>query len=75
MQNYLVYVNSVMFMDHGGNSRVAGLLLAAATTGVWMAGPGLIGYVPVMVVGTLIYYLGLDLLKGKSMASDLVQGR
>ncbi|KAK8166743.1 sulfate transporter family protein-like protein [Phyllosticta citrichinensis] len=63
IQNYLVYVNSVMFMDHGGNSRVAGLLLAASTTGVWMAGPGLIGYVPVMVVGTLIFYLGIDLLK------------
>ncbi|GME32543.1 Sulfate transporter family protein [Neofusicoccum parvum] len=63
IQNYLVYVNSVMFMDHGGNSRMAGLLLAAATTGIWMAGPGLIGYVPIMVVGTLIFYLGLDLLK------------
>ncbi|KAF2145708.1 uncharacterized protein K452DRAFT_220946 [Aplosporella prunicola CBS 121167] len=63
IQNYLVYVNSVMFMDHGGNSRGAGLLLAAATTGVWMAGPGLIGYVPIMVVGTLIFYLGIDLLK------------
>ncbi|OJD37716.1 sulfate transporter [Diplodia corticola] len=63
IQNYLVYVNSVMFMDHGGNSRMAGLMLAAATTGVWMAGPGMIGYVPIMVVGTLIFYLGIDLLK------------
>ncbi|KAF2089134.1 hypothetical protein K490DRAFT_38608 [Saccharata proteae CBS 121410] len=63
IQNYLVYVNSVMFMDHGGNSRLAGIMLAIATTAVWMAGPGLIGYVPIMVVGTLIFYLGLDLLK------------
>ncbi|KAF4307108.1 sulfate transporter [Botryosphaeria dothidea] len=59
IQNYLVYVNSVMFMDHGGNSRMAGLLLAAATTGIWMAGPGLIGYVPIMVIITIVLIMGI----------------
>lgn len=63
IQNYLVYVNSVLFMDTGGDSRLAGFLLAAATAGLWVAGPVVIGYVPVMVVGTLIYYLGIDLAK------------
>ncbi|KAK3111000.1 hypothetical protein LTR53_014159 [Teratosphaeriaceae sp. CCFEE 6253] len=61
IQNYLVFVNSVLFMNTGGNSRLAGFLLAAATLGLWVAGPIVIGYVPVMVVGTLIYMLGIEL--------------
>ena len=61
IQNYLVFVNSVLFMNTGGNSRLAGFLLAAATFGLLVAGPIVIGYVPVMVVGTLIYMLGIDL--------------
>jgi SulP family sulfate permease len=63
IQNYLVYVNSVLFMDTGGDSRLAGYLLAAATAVLWVIGPVVIGYVPVIVVGTLIYYLGIDLAK------------
>ena len=61
IQNYLVFVNSVLVIDTGGNSRLAGYMLAAATGGLWVAGPVVIGYVPVMVVGTLIYQLGIDL--------------
>ncbi|WPG99632.1 Hypothetical protein R9X50_00245000 [Acrodontium crateriforme] len=61
VQNYLVFVNSVLFMNTGGNSRLAGFMLAAATFGLWVAGPVVIGYVPVMVVGTLVYMLGIDL--------------
>lgn len=61
IQNYLVFVNSVLFMNTGADSRLAGYLLAAATAGLWFAGPVVIGYVPVMVVGTLIYMLGIDL--------------
>ncbi|KXT17777.1 hypothetical protein AC579_3619 [Pseudocercospora musae] len=63
IQNYLVYVNSVLFMDTGGDSRLAGYMLAAATAALWVVGPVVIGYVPVIVVGTLIYYLGIDLAK------------
>ncbi|KAL1585358.1 hypothetical protein WHR41_05915 [Cladosporium halotolerans] len=61
IQNYLVFVNSVLFVNTGGDSRLAGYMLAAATAGLWVAGPIVIGYVPVMVVGTLIYMLGIDL--------------
>lgn len=61
IQNYLVFVNSVLFMNTGGDSRLAGFMLALATFGLWVAGPIVIGYVPVMVVGTLIYMLGIDL--------------
>ncbi|KAF4556958.1 Sulfate permease-like protein 5 [Elsinoe fawcettii] len=61
IQNYLVFVNSVLFINTGGDSRLAGYMLALATFGLWVAGPVVIGYVPVMVVGTLIYMLGIDL--------------
>ncbi|KAH6083959.1 hypothetical protein HBI65_204670 [Parastagonospora nodorum] len=63
IQNYLVYANSVMFINNGGDSRTAGLLLAAATTAVWIAGPAMIGYIPICLVGSLIFLLGIDLMK------------
>lgn len=63
VQNYLVYTNSLLFIRSGGDSRVAGFMLAAATAALWMAGPWIVGYIPVMVVGSLIFHLGLDLLK------------
>lgn len=63
VQNYLVYTNSLLFMDSGGNDRLAGLLLAACTFGILMAGPAIIGYIPIMVVGALIFLLGIELLE------------
>ncbi|KAI8878825.1 hypothetical protein K501DRAFT_195014 [Backusella circina FSU 941] len=63
VQNYLVYTNSLLFIRTGGDSRVAGVMLAIATTILWMVGPWIVGYIPVMVVGSLIFHLGLDLLK------------
>ncbi|CAO3593500.1 unnamed protein product [Absidia cylindrospora] len=63
VQNYLVYTNSLLFIRSGGDSRLAGLMLAGATTILWMVGPWIVGYIPVMVVGSLIFHLGLDLLK------------
>ncbi|ETN46344.1 uncharacterized protein HMPREF1541_00528 [Cyphellophora europaea CBS 101466] len=63
VQNYLVYTNSLLFMDSGGSDRLAGLLLAAATAGVLVAGPAVIGYIPVCVVGALIFLLGIELLE------------
>ena len=62
VQNYLVYTNSLLFIRSGGNSRVAGVLLAIATVGILFAGTGIIGFIPVMVVGALIFLLGMDLL-------------
>lgn len=62
-QNYLVYANSVLFMRSGGDSRVAGVMLAAATIGILIVGPVIIGYIPVMVVGALIFFLGFDLIR------------
>lgn len=50
-------------MRSGGDSRVAGVLLASATFGVLVTGPIIIGYIPIMVVGALIFYLGFSLLQ------------
>jgi sulfate permease, SulP family len=63
IQNYLVYTNSLLFIDSGGNSRLAGIMLAAATAGILFVGPVIIGYIPIMVVGALIFLLGIELIE------------
>ena len=62
IQNYLVYTNSVLFIKTGGNSRLAGIMLAIMTFGIMVIGPSLIGFIPVMMVGVLIFVLGFELL-------------
>ncbi len=61
--NYITYVNSLLFYRVGGGSRLSGLMLAAGTFIILLAGPGMIGYLPVMIVGALIFVLGIDLVK------------
>ena len=61
IQNYLVYSNSVLFIRSGGNSRLAGIMLAVFTVGVLMIGPVIIGFIPVTMVGVLIFVLGFEL--------------
>ncbi|KAF9979440.1 hypothetical protein BGZ75_009705 [Mortierella antarctica] len=63
VQNYLVYTNSLLFIKSGGDSRVAGVMLAVASLVIFLIGPWIVGYIPVMVVGSLIFHLGLDLVK------------
>ncbi|RKP13673.1 sulfate transporter family-domain-containing protein [Piptocephalis cylindrospora] len=63
IQNYLVYSNSVLFIRCGGDSRRAGLLLALFTFLIFLGGPWVVGYIPSMVVGALIFHLGMELLK------------
>lgn len=50
-------------MRSGGDSRFAGVMLAVATFGVLVAGPVIIGFIPIMVVGALIFFLGFDLMR------------
>lgn len=61
IQNYLVYSNSILFLKAGGGSRLAGIMLAFLTMGVLFIGPVIIGFIPVMMVGTLIFLLGFEL--------------
>ncbi|KAJ1961972.1 hypothetical protein H4R35_007397, partial [Dimargaris xerosporica] len=63
VQNYLIYSNSVFFIRSGGDSRVAGLLLAFVTVVILVAGMQIVGFMPTMVVGALIFHVGIDLLK------------
>ncbi|KAF7160924.1 hypothetical protein CNMCM5623_006486 [Aspergillus felis] len=63
IQNYLVYTNSLLFVASGGNSRLAGIMLAFATMGILLVGPVIIGFIPVMVVGALIFMLGIELME------------
>lgn len=53
----------MLFIDSGGNSRLAGVMLAIATTGVMIVGPSIIGYIPILVVGSLIFMLGIELME------------
>lgn len=62
IQNYLVYANTVFFVRSGGDKRLAGYILATTTFGVMIIGPSMIGFIPVMMVGTLIFDLGFELL-------------
>lgn len=68
IQNYLVYANTLFFIRSGGNSRLAGLMLAGLTFVMLLIGPVIIGYIPVMMVGTLIFVLGLELLEDALVA-------
>lgn len=63
IQNYLVYTNSLLFIKSGADSRLAGVMLALTTFGVMVVGPVLIGFIPVMVVGALIFLLGMELVQ------------
>ncbi|KDQ07140.1 hypothetical protein BOTBODRAFT_180967 [Botryobasidium botryosum FD-172 SS1] len=61
--NYLAYLNSLLFYRVGGGSRYSGFLLAMATGALLLIGTGPISFIPVMLVGALIFVLGLDLVK------------
>ncbi|EGO18456.1 hypothetical protein SERLADRAFT_454315 [Serpula lacrymans var. lacrymans S7.9] len=61
--NYLVYVNTLLFYRVGGTTRIAGFLLVLANIALLLVGTGPIAYIPVMVVGSLIFVLGIDLVK------------
>ncbi|KAI0795819.1 sulfate transporter family-domain-containing protein [Abortiporus biennis] len=61
--NYLVYVNTLLFYRVGGDTRISGFMLAGATAVLLFIGTGPIAFLPVMVVGALIFVLGIDLVK------------
>ncbi|KAI5987314.1 sulfate transporter [Pisolithus orientalis] len=62
--NYLVYVNTLMFYRVGGGNRIAGLMLALVTLLIPLVGTAPVAYIPFVVVGALIFALGIDLVEG-----------
>lgn len=38
-------------------------MLAVATAGIMVVGPAIIGYIPIMIVGALIFMLGIELME------------
>ncbi|KAJ3274174.1 hypothetical protein HDV01_003457 [Terramyces sp. JEL0728] len=62
-QNYLVYSNSLLYIRSGGNSTTSGVILILMTIFLWVKGSFVIQYVPTIIVGALIFHLGVDLLK------------
>ena len=62
-QNYLVYSNSVLFMKCGGDNRWLMGLLGVVTLILWVFAMPLFQYLPMTVVGALIFHIGVDLLK------------
>lgn len=59
--DYVVYSSSVLFIKTGGGSHFAGVLLALGTFALFLAGTGPIAYIPIPVVGALIFHLGFEL--------------
>ncbi|EDO15931.1 hypothetical protein Kpol_480p18 [Vanderwaltozyma polyspora DSM 70294] len=62
VQNYLVYTNSVLFIRAGADSSSAGFLLVALTVVVMVAGSVIVSFIPVCIVGSLIFLLGYELM-------------
>ncbi|KAJ3204599.1 hypothetical protein HK099_001084, partial [Clydaea vesicula] len=62
-QNYLVYTNSVLIYRSGGKTRITGFLLSLAILCAFLFGGSAIGLIPVIVVGSLIFHLAIDLVK------------
>jgi SulP family sulfate permease len=63
IQNYLVYSNSLIFIRAGAEGRLSGLMLAVFTILIMVVGSPMIGFIPVMMVGCLIFILGIELLE------------
>ncbi|ODV63022.1 Vsb1p ASCRUDRAFT_31821, partial [Ascoidea rubescens DSM 1968] len=62
VQNYLVYSNSLLFIRSGAESKLPSFLLAVGTVIIMFIGPVLIKFIPVCVVGALIFLLGYELM-------------
>ena len=62
-QNYLTYSNSLLFVRTGGSTPISSFLLFVFTGLIWVKGNFIISYIPKVVVGALIFHLGIDLIK------------
>lgn len=73
LQNYMVYSNSLIFIRSGGGSFASCVMLCFASVIVWIKGSEIVGFVPVVLVGALIFHLAVDLIK-ESLFDTLMAG-
>ena len=62
-QNYMVYSNSLLFLRSGGGSFASEIALCLASAVLLFVGSQVAALVPAIVVGALIFHLGIDLMK------------
>lgn len=75
------YTNSVLIYRCGGDSRTSGVLLvsflsniqAAAIGAVLVYGDAIIPFIPILVIGTMVFHLAFDLIK-EAVYDTLHQG-
>jgi len=63
LQNYLTYSHTLLFIRSGGGNHIASFSLAMVTSVIFVIGGDIIKYVPIIVVGGLVFNLGFDLVK------------
>jgi len=59
----MTYSNTLLFFRSGGNNNIASFSLAVVTSIIFVMKISIIKYVPIIVVGGLIFNLGFDLVK------------
>jgi SulP family sulfate permease len=59
----MVYANSVLFLRSGGGSFVSEIVLCLTSVILWVKGSEIAGYVPSVLIGALIFHLGMELIK------------
>lgn len=59
----MVYSNSLLFIRSGGGSFVSELVFLGTSVIIWLKGAEISAYVPSVVIGALIFHLGIELLK------------
>jgi len=63
LPNYIIYSGSTMFFKCGGRSNFAGIILAFGMLLLLFVGNSFIAYVPTIIIGSLLFILGIDLSK------------
>ncbi|KAJ3323969.1 hypothetical protein HDV06_000945 [Boothiomyces sp. JEL0866] len=62
LQNYMDYANSLFYIRSGGESKISNAILVGGTILLWIEGKAIIAVIPSIVVGALIFHIGIDLI-------------
>ncbi|KAJ3274519.1 hypothetical protein HDV01_002647 [Terramyces sp. JEL0728] len=62
LQNYMDYANSLFYIRSGGESKLSNVILICGTIILWIEGKEILFIIPSIVVGALIFHIGMDLI-------------